>query len=291
MKVGLTANPTKPGALELARWVAERLDGRAETVLDDAAAPSDPRRPHSALEKLEADVIVALGGDGTFLGTLRRSAVPVLPVSMGTVGVLAEVDGRRRDDVAEALDRLLSGRYHLEEPMKLAAEVQGRSLPDAVNEYVVHSDRVGKMGWFALAINGVEGGTLQADGLIVATPTGSTAYALSSLGPIVDPAVEGIVVTAIAPFRVGARALLLDPLASVSVQALDGTGTVVLADGVEEARLPPEGSVTVHRSLRRASFVRFGTPFFERLRGKRILPWNEEPAREGRGDAAVPSPP
>jgi NAD+ kinase len=291
VKLGLTANPTKPAAVELARRALELVGDRAEVVVADGASAAAPGRPHAPLESIGADVLVAIGGDGTFLAALRRTSIPLLPLSVGTVGVLAEVDGRRDAAVREALDRLLAGRYHLEEAMKLGAELDGTAFPDATNEYVVHSDRVGKMGRFELAINGVVGGTVQADGLIVATPTGSTAYALSSLGPVVDPAVEGIVVTAIAPFRVEARAFVLDPLATVSVRPVGRQGSIAIGDGEGEVKVPPGSTVTVHRSPRSASFVRFGVPFFERLRGKRILPWNDEAGAGGGADAVLPSRP
>jgi NAD+ kinase len=288
MKVGVTMNPTKPAALEVAKRVLRHLDGRAEVVLSDSATGAAPEIAHRPLEAIDADAIVAIGGDGTFLSALRRTRVPLLPISAGTVGILAEFDGRQESDVAQAIDRLLDGRYQLEEPMKLAAQKEGNPLPDATNEYVVHSDQVGKMGRFEIAINGRAAGTVQADGLIVATPIGSTAYALSSLGPVVDPAVEGIVVTAIAPFRVGARAIVLDPLSTVTVRTTGRAGAIALADGEGEVPLVPGAAITIHRSPRHASFVRFGVPFFERLRGKRILPWDDAPAPEGADRAVLP---
>ncbi len=287
MKVGVTANPTKPTALDVARRVLGRLEGRAEVVLAENAADAAPQLAPRPLEGIAADALVAIGGDGTFLAALRRTRLPLLPISVGTVGILAEIDGRRSADVDRAIDQLLDGRYQLEEPMKLAAQLAGGPLPDATNEYVVHSERVGKMGRFELAINGRTAGTVQADGLIVATPIGSTAYALSSLGPVVDPAVEGIVVTSIAPFRVGARALVVDPLATVAVRSVGRSGAIAVADGEGEVPLASGESVTIHRSPRRAAFVRFGVPFFERLRGKRILPWDDPPPGEA-GDAVLP---
>jgi NAD+ kinase len=123
---------------------------------------------------------------------------------------------------------------------------------------------------------------VQADGLIVATPTGSTGYALSSLGPVVDPSVEGIVLTAIAPFRVEPRALVIDPLRRLGIRSLEPDApSVVLPDGQEEVALPPGRAITIYHSPRQATFVRFGAPFLESLRGKRILPWTEIGPEEG----------
>ena len=164
-----------------------------------------------------------------------------------------------------------------------------RPLPDATNEYVVHATQVGKMGLFEIAFDGKVAGTIRADGLIAATPTGSTAYALSSLGPIVEPDVDAYVLTAIAPFRVEARAVVLGGLRTLRIRALRaGSTTVVLPDGDGEHPLATGAAVTINRSPRKAALVRFGTSYLDRLRGKRILPWSE---RGEDGGAVLPSPP
>jgi len=292
VKLGLTANPQKPAALELARRAVALIGERAEIHLAEEIASVAPDRPHAPLERLHPDVLLAIGGDGTFLYAMRRSGAPLLPVNAGTVGVLAEITASPSGEFETAIERLLAGHYHIEERMKLAAQLGPTPLPDAVNEYVLHEAQVGKMGLFELAFDEHVVGRVQADGIILASPTGSTGYSLSSLGPIVDPDLDAIVVTTIAPFRVEARALVVDPLRTVRLRALDiGRGAVVIPDGQEEHSLPGNASITVYRSPRRARLVRFGTRFFHRLRGKRILPWSEEFADEGGGIADLPSPP
>lgn len=287
MRIAVHANPKKPAALEMARRFLDLVGDRAELVLSEELAETESRVAGAPWEKLGAEVVVAIGGDGTFLRALGRTPLPLLPVNAGTLGVLAEVDGRRPKELEATVDRLLARRYFVEERTKLAAELDGAALPDAMNEYLVHATQVGKMGLFELAFDGSSAGTVRADGLILATPTGSTAYALSSLGPIVEPEVDGFVLTTIAPFRVQARALVLGALRTVRIRSRrPGGSCVVLVDGDGERALPEGGSLTVYRSPRRASLIRFGTSFFDRLRGKRILPWNEEPDRGG--DAVLP---
>ncbi len=290
MKVALHANPNKPAAVELARRALRALDGRSDVVLSEELGALEPSRPRAGWDRLGADVLLAMGGDGTFLRALRRTAVPLLPVNAGTLGVLAEVDGARPGELEGAIERLLAGRYFLVERAKLAAEIAAAPLPDATNEYVVHATQVGKMGWFEIAVDGQPVGTIRADGLIVATPTGSTAYALSSLGPILEPEVDGLLLTAIAPFRIEARAIVLGGLRVVRIRSLRAGGTtVVLPDGDGEHPLGPGEAVTIARSPRRASLVRFGASYFDRLKGKRILPWSEEDVGEGAG-AVLPPP-
>ncbi len=290
MKLGLTANPGKPEARELAARVLARVGDRADVELSPELVDLAPERPHRPLAEMRPDVLIAIGGDGTFLYTLRRSEAPLLPINAGTVGVLAGVGRGTPDDVDGAVERLLSGRYFLEERMKLAGEVDGAPVTDVTNEYVVHSAAVGKMGLFEIAVDRHVVGQIRADGVIVATPTGSTAYSLSSLGPIVDPSLEAIVVTAIAPFRVQARAIVVDPLHTIRLRPLDvEPGAVVILDGQEEVPLRRDGEVTLYRSPRRATLVRFGSQYFERLRGKGILPWSEPTGSGGRGADLPPA--
>lgn len=291
MKLGLHANLRKPAAAALVARAVAAIGDRATVVLTDELKEVAGGRPTADWAHLGADLVIVVGGDGTFLRALRETATPILPVNAGTLGVLAEVDGRPPGELEAAVERLLARRYFLEERAKLSADLEGTALPDATNEYVVHAPRVGKMGEFELAFDGVPVGRVRADGLIVATATGSTAYALSSLGPIVEPEVDAIVLAAIAPFRVGARALVLGGLRTVRLRALAAGGpALVLADGDGEWPLPAGRAVTVFRSPRRAALVRFGASFLDRLKGKRILPWSEEEGT-GRGDAVLPPAP
>ena len=291
MKIGLTAHPGKRKALDLASELVRIVGSRAEVLLSDEAAACDPARPHEPLEQLECDVLVAIGGDGTFLHALRRSNAALLPINAGTVGVLAEVETRHPKEFEWAIERLLKGFYFLEERMKLAAQVGNRPLPDATNEYVIHSAAVAKMGLFEIAFDGQVAGRLRADGLIVASPTGSTGYALSSRGPIVDSSIDALVLTAIAPFRTDPRALVLEPMRTIRLRPVEeAPGAVVVADGESEYPLSASEPITVYRSPRRAVLLRFGSRFFQRLRGKRILPWSEEYAEEGPSLADLPPP-
>ncbi len=291
MKIAIAGNPGKPLAVELARRALERIGDRAEAVVaSDLALAVGADLPHAPLEAIEADALISIGGDGTFLWTLQRTAIPLLPINAGTVGFLAEVDGSQTAAFDGAVDRLLAGRFFVEARMRLASQLSGASLPDATNEVVVHTSQVAKMRLFEIGVDGRAVGRLRADGVILATPTGSTSYSLSALGPIVDPAIEGIVVSALAPFQATQRAVLVDPLRTVSVRLVHPEKEgVVVVDGQTEHRLPGGSTVVAYRSPRRARFVRFGSGFFRRLQGKKILPWSEELGEsEPNDDADIP---
>ncbi|HZY91491.1 MAG TPA: NAD(+)/NADH kinase [Thermoplasmata archaeon] len=281
MKIALSANPTKPLALDLVRTAIDRLGKGAELVLSSethaALGPTAPDLPHAPLETLRADVLVAIGGDGTFLWSLQRSSLPLLPINAGTLGFLAEVDGTAAGAFEGALSRLLEGRYLLDPRMRLASQWNGQNLPDATNEIVVHTSQVAKMRIFELSVDHRPVGRIRADGVLISTPTGSTSYSLSALGPIVEPTLEAIVVTALAPFQTPQRSLLIDPLRTIGIRLVhpDKDGVVVV-DGQNETKLPGGSAVLAYRSPRPAFFVRFGSRFFRQLQGKRILPWSEE---------------
>jgi len=279
VRIGITANPNKPAAVALAKRARHRIGDRATTVLSTETARALHHEAGAVpLDAMEADVLLAIGGDGTFLYALHHSAIPLLGVHAGTVGFLAEVDGDQIPAFDAAVERVLAGAYFVEDRMKLATQIDGENLIDATNEVVVHTSQVAKMRQFEIAVDGIPVGRTRADGIILATPTGSTSYALSALGPIVEPSVEAILITALAPFQVTQRAVLVDPLHTVSVRvvapALEAT---VVVDGQGEHHLAPGTALLAYRSPRKASFVRFTAGFFQRLRGKGILPWRDEP--------------
>ena len=288
MKLGLTANPEKPRALELARRTLAALGGRADVLLNpETRRALGVEGAEAPIESMQAEALIAIGGDGTFLRALRRSRLALLPINAGNVGLLAEIDGADPEALEAAIERLLTGSFTLEDRMKVAAEASGRPLGDATNEIVVHTSEVARMRLFEVAIDGQSVGRVRADGLLVASPTGSTSYALSAGGPIVDPTLDALLVSAIAPFQSAPRTLVVDPMRTVTVRLVGpGRAATVVVDGQEELTLEPGGRVVAYRSARRATFVRFGRRFFERLPGKRILPW--DPAPGGGGDADLP---
>ena len=292
IEIGILANPTKPRALTLARTIGDRLAPRARVVYSDETAERiGGDRPHLPLSQLRPEVLVAVGGDGTFLRAARSTPAPILPINAGTVGVLAELHADSATVVEETVERLLARRYSIEARLRLALRCPDAPLPDATNEVTVHDPSIGRMGIFEIGVDGRPVGRLRADGLLLATPTGSTAYSLSAHGPIVDPVVEAILVSPLAPFRTPVRSVVLDPHSEITVRPVDtGRGALLQVDGQAETLLPDGNDLTVYRSARRTRLVRFGAPFIDRLRGKGILPWAELEREEGGRGADVPPP-
>lgn len=189
----------------------------ARVLLEDSSGDPDllPDAERLAVDEISeaADLIIAVGGDGTMLHAARLTAgsdTPILGINLGRLGFLADVSP---DDATERLDQLLSGHHRLETRAMLKAVVHsaaGTSEPRyALNDFVVQRWEVGRMIEFETWVDDRFVSSHRADGLVVASPTGSTAYALSSGGPIVHPAVDALVMVPICPHTLSDRPLVL----------------------------------------------------------------------------------
>ena len=202
-----------------------------------------------------ANLIICVGGDGTILRTLHflRQSIPILGVNMGGLGFLTEV---QPSDVFVVLEKILAGNYEVEEEERLSVSISAKErIPFAMNEAVVITSKPGKMLHFAILINGEEFERLRADGVIFATPTGSTAYAMSAGGPIVDTSVKAMIVVPIAPFKLSARPLVLDIEKKVSVELLSEKDALLVIDGQFYRNVATNGHIEITRG-EPALFVR-----------------------------------
>jgi len=220
------------------------------------------------------DLAVCLGGDGTMLRTIDlvgRHGVPVLGVNVGHLGYLTEVEPTTLD---QALDRFLRGEHQLEERMLLEVVLdpsagEPRVLRHAMNEAVVRSSGTHVVR-LQLSIAGELFTTYAADGLIVATPTGSTAYNLSARGPIVAPELHAFVVTPVAPHQLFDRSMVLSPEDEIRIELLDWRPARLLCDGVEVAMLAAGDAVICRRGPWRAKVVTFGRRDFRGILRKKF---------------------
>jgi NAD+ kinase len=259
VRIGLVLHPRRdpmPVAETIARWA--RSHG-AELLIDtkDAARAPDGVRPVTAAELAQqADALVSLGGDGTMLGALRLVAphpVPVLGVNLGRLGFLIEVEPGELD---AALDRVESGDFTIEEHSAVV-------LSDGRNESIAFNDialaRVPGDGPVAAALTvaGHSGGVYRCDALIIATPIGSTAYSYAAGGPVVSPALDAVIVTAVAPMSGIARPVVISAAEPVRLRLLQDSGEPALqADGTVLRRLRPGEAIDVHLRPRAGRVVR-----------------------------------
>lgn len=207
------------------------------------------------------DLAVAVGGDGTMLRAIDLVAgagVPVLGVNIGHLGYLTEVEP---GDLDNALDRFLACDHTVEERMTLAVALDGAGRPHpvrtAVNDAVVQRASGSHVVHLEVRIDGAPFKTFAADGLIVATPTGSTAYNLSARGPIVEPSLEALLLTAVSPHELFDRTLVLSPTREVTLELLDSRPAELVVDGEHVAPLQPGDVVTCRRGPVPARLVTF----------------------------------
>src|SRR4029077_6774124 len=230
--VGLVVKRNWPRATRLARRMVGALRRRRVTALAEDISPlaGVPSRPTAALAR-EADLLVVLGGHGTLVSVapLRGPRVPILGVNMGELGFLTEV---AEAEAIVMLRRVLDGRYEVDRRMTLSAALErdGRVQHRfrALNDVVVSNGALARIVRCAVSVDGLPFTTYRADGLIVATPTGSTAYSLSVGGPIVDPTGEVLLVSPISPHTLSNRPVVLRPDAVLRITIEPGQQDVIL---------------------------------------------------------------
>lgn len=210
----------------------------------------------------EADVVLSLGGDGTMLrcvDLLDGHAVALIGVNLGTLGYLTEVEP---DALTDALDRFAAGaeagEWHIDERMMLDVAVNGELAGRALNEAVVEKDQSGHTVRLLARIDGDPFTHYEADGLIVSTPTGSTAYSLSARGPIVSPQHRAILLTPVSPHMLFDRSLVLSPDEVVEIEVAGHRPAHLAVDGQPGGVLQPGDVVRCSPSDATAQFVRFG---------------------------------
>lgn len=231
----------------------------------------------------DLDCLLVLGGDGTLLSAARRisySNIPILGVNLGGFGFLTEVSF---NEAKFAIERFFSNDYYLEERMMLEAKVERREKPVAefvaLNDMVVAKNIFARLGRFQTFINNEFIATYPADGLIISTPTGSTAYSLSAGGPIVNPKINILILTPICPHTLYARPLIISGEESFQIKILGHPQEIMLTiDGQEGFQLDAEDKVIVRKADCVTRLIRIKkTSFYQKLRSK--LLWGDNRSR------------
>jgi len=280
--VGVAIKAGEPRALaavrDLAKWLAER-DVRACFEPDAAAAVGEIGVSRDEMVR-HADLLVVLGGDGTLLAVARaveERAVPILGINLGSLGFLVEVSV---DEMTAALARALAGEMTIEPRMRLAVRLlrEGRELRSwlALNDAVITKGASARIVDLEAHADGQLVTTYHADGLIVSTPTGSTAYNLSAGGPIVQPSVDALVLTPIAPHTLTNRPIVIPTTSPVRVQPNmeDRDEVFVTFDGQAGFQLESGDDITVACADTPLWLIKPTTrSYFEVLRTK--LKWGE----------------
>lgn len=282
--IAIVARPKKEEARTLARAILERYS-HLEFLIQDHLAPHVGRPVASSDEIAQrAELMLVLGGDGTLIHgarMLRGRPVPVLGVNLGSLGFLTEVPV---EDAFDAMDQTLRGQAQVDSRMKLACRVyrdEGLVYEDEVlNDVVINKSALARMANHEMWLDGAYVAGYQSDGIIFATPTGSTAYSLSAGGPIVHPSVDCVIVTPICPHALTQRPIVVpgDQLMKVQLSS-EVTDIYLTADGQAGLPLKRGDRVEVEKSPHRTLIVRSRKlEYFSILRQK--FRWGERGVAE-----------
>ena len=282
MRLGVIVNTGKPNIVEVLRPFLLWLDQLsidyfvASDVLAFLNDPTLPNVPHAKIG-CEVDFILSFGGDGTFLQTARTVApcqTPIIGVSLGGFGYLAEVSP---EQLKERILDLQNGKFHIQERMMLVAQVEGIGERfSALNDIVIDKGGFARTIRIETCVDNEFINLFNSDGLILATPTGSTGYSLSAGGPILEPGHDGIVVVPICPHTLANRPLVVSGDRTVSVTTFSEFGTYMLAvDGQQVMQLKSGARVVIKKAPYVTKVVCFsGSSFYQALRTK--LRWRNQ---------------
>lgn len=269
MKWGIISKTGEKRTADLAQEVYDFLSEQGEVFVETQLADSLQTEGYSSKEINDrVDIVATIGGDGTILRALQNIEKPVFAINSGGMGFLTEVESKYAID---GLKKVLNGNYNVEERVKLKVTLDGKRLPDAANEITVQTGRIAKILSFQVFVDDELIETLKADGIIIATPTGSTSYAMSAGGPVLDPLVEAVVVTFLAPFKLSARPWVIPNTREICIQLLPKSkDSKLVIDGGHVYPITSKNKVCATASEKKARFVRFGESFYQTVRLKLI---------------------
>jgi len=271
MIMGLVARSDVKGAVELAQKIADFLTEKNVDILLDTPLAMELEKYQDRqceLKDMDVDMVIAIGGDGTILRTqsfISHKKIPLIGINMGTVGFLTEIDP---ENAFTAIKEILAGNYFVERRNQLLVWHK-HELPPALNEVVLMTRKPAKMLHIQISVDDEIMEELRADGLIIATPSGSTAYSMSAGGPIIDPRVEAFVIVPICPFKLGARPTVVSDGSTIKVKLLrEGKKAIAVIDGQFEEEINYMDEIVFRKSDNCAYFVRLTKDFYRKVREK-----------------------
>jgi len=265
MRILIVSRVDDEGALRYAKELGTALSG-SHTVLWEGSTAARLGLPGTGLGEAAADLAVVVGGDGSVLYAVQgmKAQVPVLGINWGEVGFLAELEPA---DAPGFLEGLREG-FPVERRMRIEIQLDGEKVGEALNEAVIVTSRPAKMLRFTVEVDGIPAERFRADGVLVSTPTGSTAYAMSAGGPIVDPGVEGILLVPLAPYLLSSRPVVVASERVLRITLESEKPAKLVLDGQLTRELAVGSVITVRRSASPALFLDVGRSFFDKVESK-----------------------
>ena len=269
IKIGFVSRHNEE-SVRLVGMLADRFRSKADIFVEPEVAQQLGMKGTSVeeMERQRVDFIVSVGGDGTILRTIHRmnDPVPILGINMGTLGFLVDVEPKEAE---KTLNQLIP-EFEVDERSRLKVLLNGKSLSPATNEVALITASPAKMIEFEIIVDGSLMEDFRADGVIIATSTGSTAYAMSAGGPIVDPRVDAIVMVPMAPFKLSSRPWVIPGDSTIEVKLkLPLKEALVVVDGQSATTISINDSLIISKADTPARFVKVGKDgFFEKVKSK-----------------------
>jgi NAD+ kinase len=282
--IGLAAKSIAPEAVAYAHKIGGELRQRGLAVIYDEDTARELTGSHDSAPKPElgrkVDLLITFGGDGTLLSVARHAPdhVPIIGVNMGTLGFLTEI---RVEEFPAVLEQVLAGQYHVEPRVTFTVSVSGPNRDPShtyrvLNDCAINKSAVARIIEIHVSVAGLFVSTFRGDGLIVATPTGSTAYNLSAGGPIIYPTMNAVVLTPICPHMLTNRPLVLPDELDIEIRLStpDARDIFLSLDGQEGIEITDSDRISVRKSEERVLLVQSPDKnYFDVLRNK--LKWGE----------------
>ena len=256
MKIAIVPHRHRPRSVELARdLISAAQEYGVDVVASAIDAPALDMEPTELDETTGVDLVVAIGGDGTVLKAVRvclRTGAPIYGINAGNLGFLAEGEPT---DLAQTMERLVGEMWFTSDRMMIQASINGGVPVVGLNDVVIEKVESQRTVQLAVSVDGEPFITYTADGVVLATPTGSTAYSLSAGGPLVDPDMDAIVMTPVSPHSLFSRAMVFPPERELQFSVLDDRSVGVNVDGIVVDKIDPGGVISVRRAAARITFV------------------------------------
>lgn len=247
--------------------MVKKLSYKVKLSLDPVTASLAGVAEATEIDEMYADLVLVFGGDGTILRSLQLlpKPTPILGINMGEVGFLTVIDP---ETALYMIDGVLDD-YEVVERVRLAVRLNDFELPCAMNEAVIITSRPAKISQFKIFVDDKFMEDFRADGVVIATPTGSTAYAMSAGGPIVDPRVDGIIIVPLAPYKLSARPWVVPGKSIIKLELMrEDKESMVVVDGQYTASVRKSDVLTFTGCDMPALFVKFGDKFYDIVREK-----------------------
>ena len=245
----------------------KHLSYKVRLYLDPVTAGICNSTEVTEIDEMYADLILIFGGDGTILRSLQLlpKPTPIMGINMGDVGFLTVTDP---ESAIYMIDDIVQN-FEVVERSRMAVKLNEYDLPCAMNEAVVITSRPAKISQFRVYVDGKFMEEFRADGIVFATPTGSTAYAMSAGGPIVDPRVNGIIIVPLAPYRLSARPWVVPARSVIKLELLrEDKESMVVVDGQYATNVSTKDVLTFTQCEVPALLVKFGDKFYDLVREK-----------------------